>query len=271
MTPVLTAFLSIGQGDTMATPLQLCAMAACVANGGKYYQPRIVRKAVSEEGKVLIADKPKLVVDLIKAGIKPDDFELIRKGMWMAVNVPGGTAGKVKMPNMEVAAKTGTAQTIDNGKKSNNSWVISFAPYENPKYAICVLVQNAGSGGGVCGPLVHLDLSRPLRPGRGTQTPAQSPDRIPRQYRPHRESHRNARRCPRRHRAPRSSRHRRKPRRNHRRKPPEKPATKSATKSATSPPELPTAAIDEPVTPTLTPEIDAEGTVIPRAVPVTEP
>jgi len=70
--------------------------------------------------------------------------------------VPGGTAGKVKMPDMEVAAKTGTAQTVDNGQKSNNSWVISFAPYENPKYAVCVLVQNAGSGGAVCGPLVNL-------------------------------------------------------------------------------------------------------------------
>jgi penicillin-binding protein 2 len=156
MTPVLTAFLSIGQGDTMATPLQLCSMTACVANGGKYYQPRLIRRAVSEEGKPLIQDKPKLVVDLIQQGIKPADFELIRKGMWMAANAQGGTASKVKMPNMEVAAKTGTAQTIDNGQKSNNSWVVSFAPYQNPRYAVCVLAQNAGSGGGVCGPLVHL-------------------------------------------------------------------------------------------------------------------
>jgi penicillin-binding protein 2 len=156
MTPALTAFVSIGQGDTLATPLQLCAMAACVANGGKYFQPRIIRKAISEEGNALIRDKPKQVVDLIEAGIKPQDFELIRKGMWMAANAPGGTAGKVRMPDMEVAAKTGTAQTVDNGEKSHNSWVISFAPYQNPKYAVCVLVQNGGSGGAVCGPLVNL-------------------------------------------------------------------------------------------------------------------
>jgi penicillin-binding protein 2 len=45
---------------------------------------------------------------------------------------------------------------VDNGKKSNNSWMISFAPYDEPKYAICSLVQNAGSGGAVCGPLSHL-------------------------------------------------------------------------------------------------------------------
>jgi penicillin-binding protein 2 len=156
MTPVLTAFLSIGQGDTLATPLQLCAMAACVANGGKYYKPRIVKRVVSADGKILVKDKPDLVHDLIKEGIKPDDFERIREGMRMAVNVPGGTAGRVKLPTIEVAAKTGTAQTSDNGKASHNSWVISFAPYENPRYAICVMAQNAGSGGAVCGPLVHL-------------------------------------------------------------------------------------------------------------------
>jgi penicillin-binding protein 2 len=96
------------------------------------------------------------VVDLVEAGVAAEDLELIRKGMSMAVNVPGGTAGRVRMPNMVVAAKTGTAQTTDNGKKSNNSWVISFAPYDKPKYAVCVLAQNAGSGGAVCGPLVHL-------------------------------------------------------------------------------------------------------------------
>jgi penicillin-binding protein 2 len=75
------------------------------------------------------------------------------------------------MPGMEVAAKTGTAQTTDNGKKSNNSWVISFAPYENPKYAVCVLVQNGGSGGGVCGPLVHLIYSGLFAQKEGLKLP----------------------------------------------------------------------------------------------------
>ena len=166
MTPALTAFLSIGQGDTLATPLQLCAMAACVANGGKYYQPRIVNKAVSEDGKILIADNPKLVVDLIEAGIKPNDFELIRKGMWMAVNEPGGTAGKVKMPDIEVAAKTGTAQTIDNGKKSNNSWVISFAPYRKPEIRRLRAGPERRLRRRGLRPARQSHLSRALRPGQ---------------------------------------------------------------------------------------------------------
>ncbi len=155
VTPVDTAFLAIGQGVSSASPLQLAATACCIANGGKYYQPRVVKK-VTRNKEVLIADNPKLLVDLINEGVKIEDLERIRKGMWMAVNQPGGSAGRVKMPNVEVAAKTGTAQSVDRGKKSNNSWTISFAPYENPKYAVCVLVVGGKSGGKVCGPLVHL-------------------------------------------------------------------------------------------------------------------
>jgi penicillin-binding protein 2 len=156
MTAALTAFLSIGQGDSMATPLQMCAVAACIANGGKYYRPRIVKEAIGEGGKKVIEDIPKLEVDLTQAGIKASDIELIRNGMRMSANESGGTSGKVKLPNIVVAAKSGTAQTSDNGKKSNNSWIISFAPYDKPKYAICVLVQNAASGGAVAGPLVNV-------------------------------------------------------------------------------------------------------------------
>ncbi len=150
------AMLSIGQGTSMATPLQICAVAASVANGGKYYQPRVVKDAVSEDGKIIVADTPKLQVDLIQSGISAKDFEFIRKGMWMSTNQPGGTSGKVKLANIAVASKSGTAQCSDFGKVSNNSWIMSFAPYDNPKYAICIMVQNGASGGAVCGPLVNL-------------------------------------------------------------------------------------------------------------------
>jgi penicillin-binding protein 2 len=155
VTPVDTAFLAIGQGVSSASTLQLASMVSCIANGGKLYQPRVVKRVVRDR-EVLVKDEPKLVVDLLEKGVKATDMERIRKGMWMAVNQPGGTAGRVKVPNVEVAAKTGTAQSVDRGKKSNNSWTVSFAPYENPKYAVCVLVIGGKSGGKVCGPLVHL-------------------------------------------------------------------------------------------------------------------
>jgi len=156
MTPHSTAMLSIGQGEMMATPLQMAALAAAVANGGKYYQPRLVRQAVAENGQIIVPNKPKLEVDLIEAGITPADFELIRRGMFMAANEPGGTARRAAIPNYKIAAKTGTTQTTDMGRQSNNAWMISFAPYDEPKYAIAMIVQNGGSGGAVCGPLTQL-------------------------------------------------------------------------------------------------------------------
>ena len=275
MTPALNAFLSIGQGDTLATPLQMCAVTSCIANGGKYYKPRIVKQAVTEDGKNVIADMPKLEIDLTKAGIKAGDIELIRKGMWMSTNEAGGTSGKVKIPGISIASKSGTAQTTDNGKKSNNSWVMSFAPYDNPKYAICVLVQNGGSGGGVCGPLVNL-VYRGLfaRDNHGIRLPLQpvakylgNTDRIEKTIEI----------------------------------PAEMIAAVEAGETGPAPeviaaiPPAPAAPAEEVTgetgeeagdmatgiqpspstnvtpTPTITPEVDAEGSVIPRAVPVKAP
>ncbi len=155
MTPALNAMTSIGQGYMLASPLQLTSMISAVANGGKYFTPRVVRKVTAEDGTTLVPDAPKLEVDLLTSGIKEADLALIRKGMWKAVNEAGGTAGKVRMDDVEICAKSGTAQTTDNGKASNNSWIMSFAPYDEPRYAVVILVQAGKSGGGVCGPLVN--------------------------------------------------------------------------------------------------------------------
>jgi penicillin-binding protein 2 len=179
MTPALTAMLSIGQGDTMASPLQLAAMLAPVANGGKYYQPRIVKKVVAANGMVKVSDFPKLEVDLLTSGIKDIDLELIREGMWKAVNEAGGTAGKVRMTKYEIAAKTGTAQTVDNGQKSNNSWVISFAPFDQPRYAVVIMAQSAGSGGAVCGPLVNMIYSGIFAQEEGMRLPLKPQNEYP--------------------------------------------------------------------------------------------
>lgn len=173
VTPIDMGFLSIGQGNALATPLQLCAVTACVANGGRYYEPRLVKKAVAKDGTPLIEDLPRLKVDLVKEGMKPSDMELIREGMRMAVNVRGGTAGRVKIPNRpdwEVAAKTGTAQ-VNKALDLHNAWTLAFAPFDEPRYAVCMLVENGKSGGAVCGPLVHLLLRGILAREEGMRLP----------------------------------------------------------------------------------------------------
>lgn len=170
VTPAMVAQISIGQEQVLATPLQLCAMVASIANGGKYYQPRLVKRAAISDGETLIEDQPKLRVDLIKEGINPASLEQIREGMRMAVNVPGGTAGRVKIPGVEVAAKTGTAQ-VNPILNTHNAWTVAFAPFDEPRYAICVLVEDGKSGGAVCGPLVHLILRGLLAKEEGMKLP----------------------------------------------------------------------------------------------------
>jgi len=158
MTQSLLAQLAIGQGDSEATPLQMAALAGCIANGGKYYRPRVVRRVVHPERGVVVSDLPDLRVNLLEKGVTTREINTVRHGMWLAANEWGGTARRASLEDVAVAAKTGTAQTADLGVKSHNAWTVAFAPYEAPRYAVAVVVQNGKSGGRVAGPLVHLIL-----------------------------------------------------------------------------------------------------------------
>ncbi len=181
MTPALGAMMSMGQGDSSASPLQMATLVAAIANNGQLHYPRIVKEVVNPEGKVLVEDKPNIRVNLQKSGIPAKDFETIRKGMWMAVNQPGGTAGSVNMkdPNFEVCAKTGTAQTVSRGQKSHNAWTVSFGPFNKPKYAIAVVVQGGESGGGTAGPLVNLIWKGILTQEKGGKLPITPMTEVP--------------------------------------------------------------------------------------------
>ena len=158
MTPARLAMLAIGQDDSEATPLQMAAMVASIANGGKYYRPRIIKRVVDPKKGVVVSDIPELKVDLLSKGMTRAQLEEIRNGMWRAASLPGGTARRAAPKDMEIGAKTGTAQTTDFSRKSHNAWTVAFAPYEQPKFAIAVVVQNGKSGGKVAGPLVHMML-----------------------------------------------------------------------------------------------------------------
>lgn len=158
VTSDITAMMSIGQSDSAASPLQMAALVSAIANGGKYYKPRIVKQVNNPHQGIMIEDKPELVVDLLQEGLKSDQLEKIRKGMWMAANKAGGTAKRAALEGRDVAAKTGTAQVTDMDEKSNDAWTVAFAPYDNPKYVVVVAVKRGSSGGAVAGPLVHLIL-----------------------------------------------------------------------------------------------------------------
>lgn len=147
-----TALVSIGQGATEATPLQMASVTGTVANGGKVYQSRIVKKVVEKNGDVVMENLPNVKADLTKEGLTSEQVEMVKRGMWRVVNEGGGTAGRARSQFTVLSGKTGTAQTA-NPRQPTNAWFISFAPYDNPKYAVCVFVENGNSGGGAASPI----------------------------------------------------------------------------------------------------------------------
>jgi penicillin-binding protein 2 len=142
---------SIGQGDTLVTPIRLAQMYAAIANNGKYYKPQVARAIVDTDGKVIKEFKPE-VADVIKEEQSTWDF--LHRALRMVVT--RGTAGSVfsGFP-VAVSGKTGTAQVFGknpNGSaKDDTSWFASYGPTEDPKYAVVMMVSQGGFGASTSG------------------------------------------------------------------------------------------------------------------------
>jgi len=159
-----TANTSIGQGFVLATPLQMAMVAAAVANGGTAYYPRLIDKVVEQDGTVVDNPPAKVRANLITdGGLSEEDIEKVRSGMRRVVHQAGGTARRAAVKGIEIAGKTGTAQFNRGNIKDNRAWFIAFAPYENPQFAVCVMVEGAGSGGMVAAPIVGKILEDAMK------------------------------------------------------------------------------------------------------------
>ncbi|HEX2867530.1 MAG TPA: penicillin-binding protein 2 [Ignavibacteriales bacterium] len=130
--------LGIGQGELSVTPMQLAKYVSLIANDGKSVKPHLVRGYMDPETKKLVPFK----FDPIDTKVSKKTMEIVKHGMYLVVN-GAGTAGNAKIPGITVAGKTGTAQ---NPRGKDHAWFMGFAPYEDPKIAVAVLVENAGFG-----------------------------------------------------------------------------------------------------------------------------
>lgn len=150
--------ISIGQGEVLATPLQIANLCATIANRGYFYTPHIVKEISDStiDNKFRQRHQPK---------IKKEYYNLVAEGMRMAVL--GGTCHAANLPGLDVCGKTGTAQ---NPHGKDHSAFIGFAPYKNPKIAVCVYVENAGFGAAYGVPIGSLIIEKYLKgeiaPGR---------------------------------------------------------------------------------------------------------
>ena len=142
--------ISIGQGEVLATPLQIANLGATIANRGWFYTPHVV-KEISDS---TIDEKYR---KKRHTSIKRQYYEDVAEGMRMAVT--GGTCRTANLPGIEVCGKTGTAQ---NPHGRDHSVFMGFAPYHNPKIAIAVYVENAGFGATYGVPIGSLMIEKYL-------------------------------------------------------------------------------------------------------------
>lgn len=134
--------VSIGQGDLMATPLEILNYIAVIANNGVSYKPFVVKKIISSKEEAVYENQPQIANDLSKDFA--DYLGEVKKGMIDTVAKPYGTAYLLSDLPVKVAAKTGTAQIKQNTKI--NAFFAGFAPADNPQIAVLVLIEEAKEG-----------------------------------------------------------------------------------------------------------------------------
>ncbi|HUI66395.1 MAG TPA: penicillin-binding protein 2 [Bacteroidota bacterium] len=147
--------LAIGQGEVGVTPLQMACYAAALANRGEYRQPHVARAIIEKAPRTIDT----LTFPMRHIAVSAATWDVVREGMRRVVEEPGGTGGMARVPGVQSAGKTGTAQ---NPHGPDHAWYIGFAPFDHPRIAIAVLVENAGFGGTAAAPLAGLCIERYL-------------------------------------------------------------------------------------------------------------
>jgi peptidoglycan glycosyltransferase len=127
---------SIGQGNTVITPIHAAMLASAIANGGTLMEPYVIDEIQSANGTVLTKNAPESYGSLMTASEASQLTEM------MKAVVESGTAYKLSGRSYKAAGKTGTAEVSGRG---NNAWFVGFAPADDPQIAICVLVEDAGT------------------------------------------------------------------------------------------------------------------------------
>jgi penicillin-binding protein 2 len=161
---IRTVYASIGQDTVVATPISMLRAVSAIGVKGKMYVPHFLKEfkpigAIGEpesssyiparEGFGFQRPEPKLIP------MTPEQEDVMVKGMWGVVN-GGGTGAGIRIPNFEIAGKTGTAQVAalgkDVGDKKDHAWFVSFAPAFKPEIAVIALIENVGFGGSHAAP-----------------------------------------------------------------------------------------------------------------------
>lgn len=149
--------MSIGQGFVLVTPLQILNATVAIANGGTLYKPQIVHHITDADGNVTQSFRREIIRQI---PVDDEYLTLVRRGM--RDGVAWGTAHGANLWQVNVAAKTGTAEyglPDERGVKSTHAWMVAFAPYEDPEIAVVVFLEGGGGGSQNAGPVAGQVIS----------------------------------------------------------------------------------------------------------------
>ncbi len=160
--PPQTAMSGIGQSSVTATPLQMAMVVAAIANGGEVMRPYVVDEVRAPNLSVLDKTDPQTVSNAVSASTAAELTKML------VATVESGTATPAQMDGIDVAGKTGTAES--SGDRPPYAWFVSFAPADNPKVAVAVMVQSSETapeeiaGGSLGGPIAKAVMEAVIRP-----------------------------------------------------------------------------------------------------------
>jgi penicillin-binding protein 2 len=139
-----TCNISIGQGYLAVTPLQMAVLVSAVANGGYVYRPRLMKASDDAKGE-LLSTVP------WTAGA----LGLVRQGMHDVIQSDTGTGKRARVDGVEMGGKTGTAEYGPRGERRTHAWMLAFAPFERPRVALAIVIEDGLSGGMTAAPRVR--------------------------------------------------------------------------------------------------------------------
>jgi penicillin-binding protein 2 len=173
--PGETISTSIGQSFVLVTPLQMARLISVIFNGGKIYQPKIVKRVGTDSSEVY-RFSPTLIREI---NVRQENLEEIKKALIAVVNERHGTGSRARVKGLTVAGKTGTSQiiTLDMEKQvsedgeipekfKDHAWFVAIAPAEEPRLALAVMVEHGGHGGSAAAPIAGEIIRQYLAPGR---------------------------------------------------------------------------------------------------------
>jgi penicillin-binding protein 2 len=169
-----TANMCIGQDPVLVTPLQVAVMTAALANDGTVFWPRLAQR-LEPQSSALEQAAITFPGERVRAQLKlkPRSLSVLHEAMLAEVEDSEGTGSGAELPGLKVCGKTGTAQVQDelNRKTGQITWFASFAPYDQPRWAVVVMVEEGVSGGATCAPAARKIYTSILESTKGPVRP----------------------------------------------------------------------------------------------------